>query len=343
MCRDQVRAMHILRPDSPIEVLVLNDDPADVAHDEWASVRARGFSGDKLAFARATIWSAARSQPELIVLGHRNLLPLALPMRIAAPKAQIWMLVHGKEAWHPLTRLERLALRGLTRVFAVSPHTAEMFRAAGYAAEVGLWPNGMSHTWQLPEPAPPAFRPPYALLAVGRMDPLERQKGIDHTIEAVARLASAGLDFTLTVAGDGTDRARLEDLAGALGIGSRIAFRGRLDDDELKECYRACDVFVLPSAQEGFGLVFLEAMAYAKPVVAADFGGSPFVVRPGISGHLVPYGDPVALAACLERIVADPQASRDLGLRARAFLERTFSSEQYVIATGNHLRDARLL
>jgi glycosyltransferase involved in cell wall biosynthesis len=175
------------------------------------------------------------------------------------------------------------------------------------------------------------------------MDPQERQKGFDHTIEAVALLAKEGLEFSLAIVGDGSDRRRLEELASAQGVASRVVFRGRLDDEALKTCYRRCDVFILPSAQEGFGIVYLEAMAYAKPVVAADAGGAPFVVRPGISGSLVPYGDPAALASCLKRLVSDPQASRDLGMRARAFLQQTFSSEQYVSSTENHLRDAKLL
>lgn len=343
MCRDQVHAIRILRPDRPVTAFVLNDRPADVANDEWRSVHARGFSGNRYAFVLGSIWGAARSHSDLIILGHRNLLPLALPMRMVAPGAQIWVLLHGTDAWHPLSRSERVYLRSVTRVFAVSPHTAKLFRAAGCASDIGLWPNGMPHSWILPDPASPAFQKPYALLAVGRIDPLERQKGLDHTIEAVALLAKGGLDFTLTVVGDGRDRRRLEEFANAQGVGSRVFFRGQLDDEELRTCYRRCDVFVLPSAQEGFGIVYLEAMAYAKPVVAADAAGAPFVVRPGVSGFLVPYGDPATLATCLKQIVSDPQASRDLGMRARAFLEQTFSSERYVLATQDHLREAHLL
>jgi hypothetical protein len=103
--------------------------------------------------------------------------------------------------------------------------------------------------------------------------------------------------------------------------------------DRLRELYALSDIFVLPSGAEGFGIVYLEAMAFAKPVIAADAGGAPFVVRPGASGILVTYGDAAGLARSIETLIQDPDAARALGSRGRAFLERNFSFEQMVRRT----------
>ena len=83
-----------------------------------------------------------------------------------------------------------------------------------------------------------------------------------------------------------------------------------MNDAVLRSCYSACDIFLLPSAGEGFGIVYLEAMAFAKPVIAADSAGAPFVVRPGVSGVLVAYGDPRSLASAVAKLAGDPDGAR---------------------------------
>ncbi|HEX9641861.1 MAG TPA: glycosyltransferase family 4 protein, partial [Candidatus Krumholzibacteria bacterium] len=85
-----------------------------------------------------------------------------------------------------------------------------------------------------------------------------------------------------------------------------------------------------PSRGEGFGIVYLEAMAYAKPVVAADAGGAPFVVRPGVSGALVPYAAPEHIASCVTEWMRDPGSARRLGQSARRLVEQTFSFRAFV-------------
>jgi glycosyltransferase involved in cell wall biosynthesis len=215
------------------------------------------------------------------------------------------------------------------RVYSISPDTARRFNEAGFDREVEILPISLPHYWKLEKLSPISFDHPVRLLAVARLSAFEKLKGIDHTIEAVALLIKRGMDIVFDVAGTGDDMARLVEIADSLKITDRVRFHGRVSNERLAELYRNASIFVLPSGSEGFGLVFLEAMAYGLPVVAADVAAAPVVVRPGESGCLVPYGNPGALSECLETLIRNPGSARALGLKGRAFLERNFTFAQY--------------
>ena len=335
--RDRVQALRLCRPTDALELLVLNDTPDDVQQSEWRGLHAIGFSRRRGRFAAHSIALALRQQPERILLGHRHLLPLAPLLAAAAPRAALWLLTHGIEVRRPFNWVERAGLRCVQRVLTVSPDTARRVCAAGHAGAVELWPNSLPFSWSLPEPTAPRLERPLRLLTVSRLAPPEREKGIDHTIRALASLVASGQDVQLDIAGEGEDLARLQHIAREEDVAGCVLFHGRTAPDALQRLYGACDVFVLPSAGEGFGIVYLEAMAYARPVVAANAGGAPFVVRPGTSGWLVPYGDPARLAACLAEIVARPDEARRMGLAGRRLLEAEFTFERLVARTARLL------
>ncbi len=263
------------------------------------------------------------------LLGHRNFLPLAPILKAVSASTSIWLIVHGTDAWLRLHAYERLCLAVVDRVHSVSPDTARRFHEAGFEREIEIIPNCLPPYWRLEEPCPSRFDLPIRLLAVARLSAFEKLKGVDHTIEAVALLAERGMDIVFDVVGTGDDLDSFMGIADSLKVTDRVFFHGRVLDERLAEIYRDASIFVLPSGSEGFGLVFLEAMAYGKPVVAADLAGAPFVVRPDESGCLVPYGNPSALSECLETLIRDPGSARALGLKGRAFLERNFTYYQY--------------
>ena len=113
------------------------------------------------------------------------------------------------------------------------------------------------------------------------------------------------------------------------GIADRVHFLSCLSGDELAACYAHADVFAMPSSGEGFGLVFLEAMAFAKPVVGAACGGTTDLVEHGVNGLLVPSGDTQKLVAALVSLLGDEPFSARLGRRGAQLVREKYTFENF--------------
>jgi glycosyltransferase involved in cell wall biosynthesis len=176
----------------------------------------------------------------------------------------------------------------------------------------------------------PGSDPP-SILFVGR---LEARKGIDTLLDSVTALAAAGTAFELRIAGD-------DSLAGPSGMTYReeferahpelaetVRFLGRVDDEALRHEYMTCDVFAAPSRFESFGLILLEAMMFAKPVVSSDIGGMTEIVHDEISGILVRPDDVDALTDALTRLLTSPELRGTIGRGGRAAYEARFTVER---------------
>ncbi len=179
--------------------------------------------------------------------------------------------------------------------------------------------NGVSIS---PTANPAGSAQPMTLLTVGR---LTEAKGMVTLIEALGVLKIGGLCPALTVAGDGSLRRSLQDLSMSLGVRAQVHFIGTVERDALDASYAACSIFVLPSYREGLGIVNLEAMAHARPVVSTAVGGIPEVVEHSVTGLLVPPRDPVALATALKTLLDDPARASAMGRRGRDRVTEHFS------------------
>jgi len=167
------------------------------------------------------------------------------------------------------------------------------------------------------------------LLTVGR---LVARKGHDTVIRALPAIAAEFPDILYTIAGDGPLRERLERLAREMGVAERVSFLGGVAEPALSALYTASDIFVMPARQigadvEGFGLVFLEANAFGKPVVGGRSGGVPEAVADGETGILVPPDDPAALAEVVTRLLKNPDLATRLGARGRERAREEFRWE----------------
>jgi glycosyltransferase involved in cell wall biosynthesis len=159
--------------------------------------------------------------------------------------------------------------------------------------------------------------------AIGRLVP---QKAMHVLIAATPALLEAHPALRVLIVGDGPLRADLEAQAARLGVAHAVRFAGYQED--VVSAYAAMDVFVLPSRDEGFGLVFLEAMAVGVPVVGTRVIGSEDAVEDGVTGLLVPYADPAALAAAVRGILASPDLAGRLRDTAAERVRRVYSREQ---------------
>ena len=155
------------------------------------------------------------------------------------------------------------------------------------------------------------------VLYVGRLEPL---KGVDILIEALSRLDDRHSTRLMVVGGSLGDAEllRLKSSADRLGLSDRVTFTGSVDQKKLPLYYNAADVFALPSYYESFGLVALEAMACATPVVASRVGGLGAFVKDGLSGYLIPRRCPDPFAHRLDMLLANPALRENMGMAGRA-------------------------
>jgi glycosyltransferase involved in cell wall biosynthesis len=169
----------------------------------------------------------------------------------------------------------------------------------------------------------PTRRGPPVILTVTRLTRADRYKGVDHLIEAMPAIRAAIPDISLRIVGRGDDLPRLQALRSRLGVRSAVEFLGYVDDRRLTTEMQVCNLFALPSEREGFGLVFLEAMACGKPCLGARAGGIPEVIT-AETGVLTDYGDVPGLAAA-----AITALKRDWNQEAILARARHFSYSQF--------------
>jgi glycosyltransferase involved in cell wall biosynthesis len=158
-------------------------------------------------------------------------------------------------------------------------------------------------------------------VVVGTAARLSPEKGLTYLIDAFALLRRRyGEGVTLRIAGEGPERARLEEQVARLGLGGAIEFTGWLEHGALPAFLHSLDVFAMPSTWEGFGVAAAEASACGLPVVATDVYGIPDVVRPNLTGLLVPPKDPQSLADALGRLVEDAPLREKLGTAGHEYV-----------------------
>jgi rhamnosyl/mannosyltransferase len=167
------------------------------------------------------------------------------------------------------------------------------------------------------------------ILFVGR---LVKYKGIGYLFKAMKTVVPAFKNTCLLIVGDGPLRNNLEYLSSKMNLESNIVFVGNVNNRILRNIYRIADLFVLPSISnsEGFGIVLIEAMAHAKPVVASNVGGIPHIVKNGFNGLLVTPRDYKELGNRIIDLLSDNVYSQKLGQRGQEYIFKNFSWDQTV-------------
>lgn len=271
----------------------------------------------KLRFGRAALRLGRSS--DRIVCGHVAQLPIAWLAARLRPGATVYLVAHGLEVWRPFTVLERFALRRATRILSVSEFTRR--RILEFCPmppdRVVVLPNALDPYLEAGDVRVPPAGPP-TILTVSRLTIADDYKGVGHLIDAMPEVLRAVPDAVLRIVGRGDGVPGLEARADRLGIRGHVGFAGYRSDADLAADFAGCRLFALPSAKEGFGLVYLEAMAHGRPCLGARAGGVPEVITDA-TGILVPYADVPAIAA---GIVAGLRREWDAGAiaeRAKQF------------------------
>ena len=308
-------------PEGAVRLLALNDDMiatrdlqrcANGQLEDWCAC-----GRSKSRFIREALRMSAGC--DHLICGHVSHLPLAWLAKRLNPRLKYYLVAHGIEVWRPFTMPQRIALRGATRVLCVSDFTRrELLKHCPLpAGRAIVLHNALDPAFAIGSGVSLARCAP-VILVVTRLTYADRYKGVQHMIEAMPAIRVAVPDARLRIVGRGDDLGRLQSLRNQLGLMTAVEFTGFIDDRQLAAEMESCRLFALPSRKEGFGLVFLEAMAHGRPCLGARAGGVPEVITDE-TGVLVEYGDvPGIAAAAVEALRRDWNEEAILG-RAREF------------------------
>jgi phosphatidyl-myo-inositol dimannoside synthase len=260
-----------------------------------------------------------REPYDVVLCGHINLLPFAEVARRLL-RAKHVLLIYGIDAWNPTGYgiTDRLAT-STDLVISISQFTKQRFLSWStvHDSQVHLLPNAVHMDEYGIGDKPSYLEERYGLggrkvlMTLARLQQNEQQKGLDEMLEVFPELLAEEKNLRYLIAGDGDDKQRLERKAASLGVSRHVVFAGRVPEAEKADHYRLADVFVMPGRQEGFGFVFLEAMASGIPVVASSLDGSREAVLHGELGEIADPDDREALKAAIRRALRRPRQIPD--------------------------------
>lgn len=220
-----------------------------------------------------------------------------------------------------------LVLRGADYVIANSENTRSILTRRWGLPErkVRLLYPGVDTAWFVPTPRDAAVRARLGwgerkvVLTVGR---LQKRKGHDVMVRALATVRRRHPDMLYCIVGDGEERFNLERLVDELDLSGHVQFLGEVDEETLLACYQQCNLFVLPNREiegdiEGFGMVLLEAQACGKPVIAGQSGGTTEAIKAPDTGLVVPCHEAETLAAAVVDLLSDASRLEHIGRAAR--------------------------
>lgn len=265
---------------------------------------------NKFLYAFRAIGTAFFRGPfDLIFCGHLYHAPLAFLLSRFL-RIPFWLQLYGVEVWKDPPRIVYRSADRSAGVTAISRYTRKEFlkRSRINPGRVKVLPNTYEERFS-PGPKPDLFLKKHGLadkkilLTVGRLSSREGYKGHDRVIALLPELLKIQPDLLYVIAGDGDDRPRLQKKVLQQGLDAHVRFLGYVDDVQLPELYRCADYFAMPSTGEGFGNVFLEAMACGVPVLGGNCDGSPDPLQDGNTGIIVDPTDPEKLMEGLEKLL----------------------------------------
>jgi phosphatidylinositol alpha-1,6-mannosyltransferase len=252
----------------------------------------RGFKNNRLNFLGTALNTA--SQPDIIIISHINLAMIGLFISLINPKCKIWLIAHGIEVWRPLSLLKKLFLKRCHKILCVSKFTKEQM-IKWHKADPALCeivnnavdpfmklpvlftkPQHLLNRYQLSPNSP-------VLFTLARLATTEQYKGHEQIIKVINKLKPTFPDIKFILSGqsDSIEKTRLNELIAEYHVEKQVIITGFINEEELIDYFLLADVFVLPSKKEGFGIVFIEALACGLPVICGNQDGSIYAIHNG--------------------------------------------------------------
>lgn len=296
------------------DIFLLRDSLTDIPLEFLSHFRFHCFQSghpmaDRIRLTLALGWHLLLKRPRHLFCGHINLVTMVGQLARLA-RVPYTVLTYGKEVWFKLKPSEGDALRKADGIWTISRYSRTLACQANQlqAERIDILPCTVDGQGFTPAIANPELQQRYdlgdsqVLMTVARLWRGDPYKGVDVTIRALPEIVKVCPNVKYLVIGRGDDQPRLAQLAQDLGVAERVIFAGFVPNEELVDHYRLANVYVMPS-QEGFGIVYLEAMACGISVISGDDDGSADPLQDGRLGWRVPHRDPDAVAvACIEAL-----------------------------------------
>ena len=311
-----LQALQSLNPDSQYDVFLKHDVQATPKIPFLPETRFHfaGASALKIRtpiFAAQIISNGLQQHPDLIITTHLNFTVAAywLKRLVGIP---YWTVAHGIETWDIKNPTIKTALHHADLILAVSSYTRDRLLKEQNLNpnKVTLLPNTFDQNLFKFAPKPDYLLKQYRLkpeqpviLTVARLTKSERYKGYDKILQVIPQFRDIIPDLHYIIVGKGDDIPRIEQLIAQLGLQDSVTLAGFIPDTQLCDYYNLCDVFAMPSKKEGFGIVYLEALACGKPVLAGNKDGAIDALCHGKLGALVNPDDVGEIAQTLIKIL----------------------------------------
>jgi phosphatidylinositol alpha-1,6-mannosyltransferase len=280
-------------------------------------------NGKKLQFV---LWAVKQSlQQDVIVLGHLNLAPIAVLLKLIAPQKKLIIICHGIEVFEPVSGVKKKALQQANHILAVSSFTKQqLISKQGLPGEkISVFPNTIDPFFKFPVDfaKPEYLQQRYGIaanekviLTLTRLNSKEGYKGYDTLVTVLPELLKQNIPFKYILAGkaDATELQRMNTLIKSLGLEERVLMPGFIADEEITDHYLLADVFVMPSKGEGFGIVYTEAMACGLPVIAGNKDGSTEALQFGELGTLIDPDNAEELKEALVQVLGEQHEPKQL-------------------------------
>lgn len=276
----------------------------------------RGFGGKRWAFIRQAVKAGKRSGTVLI--SHINLLPVAWLIKKRSPSTRIVMFAHGIEIWGELPAHKKAMLSCCDRILSVSHFTSDKIRDKHKlpASVLTVLNNCLDPYMPVGYAKDPhgSLRKKYGfrqqdivLFTLTRLSSAERYKGYDKVLASLAELRTLFPQIRYLLAGsyDVEEKRYLDEIITRLDLADIVSMPGFIPDDQLVDHFTSSDVYIMPSMNEGFGIVFIEAMYYGLPVIAGNRDGSADALLQGELGQLVDPADTVAITQAIASVLQD--------------------------------------
>jgi glycosyltransferase involved in cell wall biosynthesis len=345
-----LQALQSVYPKADYEVFLKHDTQASTEFSAKTRFYCAGhwpLSLRTVAFAGQLLGHGLRKRPDLVITTHLNFTLAAYWLR-RLTGIPYWTVAHGVEAWDIKQSVLRTALRYADKILAVSSYTRDRLLQEQNLSpdKISLLPNTFDlNRFQI------ATKPTYLLeqhklkpeqpliLTVARLAEAERYKGYDQILKALPLIRQSIPQVHYIIVGTGDDQRRIEQLIQQQGLQDCVTLAGFVPDHQLADYYNLCDIFAMPSKREGFGIVYLEALACGKPVLGGNQDGATDALSQGKLGALV---DPDNAEEIAQTIIQILQKSYPHPLMYQPYLLRrqviaTFGFEQFKQTLASHL------